>query len=216
MQTPVLACELAALPILTPVREPARESITLAPTANVAVRVFGGIMDHGDIVMAIPATVSNYLTKQGFDYHVVPHPYTKTSADTAREAHVEPDKIAKAVVVATVDGDRRYRLAVLPASTEIDVGELSDVLGETVELAEERELTELFPDCALGAVPVLGSAYGLQTVVDSSLNVHDDVYFEAGDHQELIRISGEHFQRLMESGGRGSFSYPATRDEFRR
>ena len=166
--------------------------------------------------MAIASSVSNYLTGKGCDYHVVPHRFTQNSASSAHAAHVEPSCVAKAIVIATITEPRQYRVAVVPASRDIDIVELEEVLGEDLELAEERELRELFPDCVLGAVPVLGAAYDLPTVVDDVLDTCEEIYFEAGDHTELIRVSGEQFQRLMANAIFGQFSYVAPRDEFRR
>jgi Ala-tRNA(Pro) deacylase len=172
--------------------------------------------DRGGPVMAVAKRLGDFLREKGIEYEVVPHPYTKSSSASAEAAHVDPDRLAKAIVVVTTGPERKFRLAVLPASSDIDVGELSDVVGENLELAQEPELARLFPDCSLGAVPAVGAAYDLQTVIDSALNTHGDVYFEAGDHQDLIRVGGDQFHELMTGAGVGSFSYPVARDEFRR
>lgn len=167
--------------------------------------------------MAIANRVADFLIDLGIDYHVLPHPYTETSAESAESAYVEPDSLAKAVVVASGDGPKRhFRLAVLPASHDIDLKALADIYDEHLELAHEYELPVLFPDCAVGAVPVLGSAYQLETIVDQALDTETEVYFEAGDHEELIRISGEQFHDVMSRATFASFSFRIPRDEYRR
>jgi Ala-tRNA(Pro) deacylase len=35
-----------------------------------------------------------------------------------------------------------------------------------------------------------------------------DVYFEAGDHEDLIHVSAENFQKLMSGAEHASFSKP--------
>jgi len=60
------------------------------------------------------------------------------------------------------------------------------------------DLAIMFPDCELGAVPALGPAYKLDTVVDESLRGQEEIYFEAGDHEELIRVSGGDFESLLQ------------------
>ena len=57
-------------------------------------------------------------------------------------------------------------------------------------------------------VPV-GVAYGIKTLWDpeSSLGKLDEVYFEAGDHQTLVRVSGMQFHELMAPAERGKFSH---------
>ncbi|HEB89290.1 MAG TPA: YbaK/EbsC family protein, partial [Deltaproteobacteria bacterium] len=52
---------------------------------------------------------------------------------------------------------------------------------------------------ALGAVPPLGAAYGLPTVLDSSLENRSEVFFEAGDHETLVRMEGDEFRGLLAS-----------------
>jgi Ala-tRNA(Pro) deacylase len=49
-------------------------------------------------------------------------------------------------------------------------------------------------------------AYGMQTYVDDSLMKHPDVYFEAGDHQELVHMSMDQFSTLMSDAESGHFS----------
>ncbi|MFT4561560.1 MAG: Ala-tRNA(Pro) deacylase [Gammaproteobacteria bacterium] len=162
--------------------------------------------------MPIASTISDFLIDRNIDYHVFPHDYTESSKESARATHIEPSRVAKAVVLATQSGTmRRYRVAVLPASRDIDVELLSELTRETMELAKEYELTILFPDCAVGAVPALGNAYGLQTIIDESIKDRwDDIFFEAGDHEELIRVSSDQFRRLMADARCAAFSYAST------
>ena len=43
----------------------------------------------------------------------------------------------------------------------------------------------LFKDCEFGAVPPLGLAYGMSTVIDDCLSEQPEIYFEAGDHDRI-------------------------------
>jgi len=76
-----------------------------------------------------------------------------------------------------------------------------------LHLATEDEIAELFDDCQLGAVPPLGPAYGIETLLDESLTSLADVYFEAGDHVQLVHLSGEDFQALLSGARRGYYSH---------
>jgi hypothetical protein len=55
-------------------------------------------------------------------------------------------------------------------------------------------------------VPALGAAYGLKVVVDDSLAQLSDIYFEAGDHSNLVHVSGTSFQKLMANARHGKFT----------
>jgi Ala-tRNA(Pro) deacylase len=151
----------------------------------------------------IATTLAQYLVDHGVAYDLVSHPHTVTASASAAASRVAPDTFAKAVVLKHRDG---FMLAVLPASRHIQFEELRRLLNGDVDMASEEQIGTLFPDCERGAVPALGPAYGLNVVVDDSLAQQPDVYFEAGDHANLVRISGTSFQKLMANARRGRFT----------
>ena len=57
------------------------------------------------------------------------------------------------------------------------------------------------------AVPPIGFAYGVDTVWDTSLGDKESVWFEAGDHESLVHLSGRQFHELMAPAERGQFSH---------
>lgn len=152
--------------------------------------------------MTIAKSVLNVLKGQGVDYSTVSHPRTFSSAETASAAHVDDDHIAKTVVV---KDQRGYLLAVIPAGRWLDIQRLRGELARDLHVAPEDEADELFPDCQPGAFPPLGEAYGLETVLDEALTGLAKVYFEAGDHEQLIVVTGEQFHTLMNGVRRGHF-----------
>ncbi len=97
-------------------------------------------------------------------------------------------------------------LAVVPASRHIQFEELRRLLGNEVDMANEEQVETLFVDCEPGSVPALGAAYGLKVVVDDSLAQLSDNYFEAGDHSNLVHVSGTSFQKLMANARHGRFT----------
>lgn len=156
--------------------------------------------------MTIAATVQNACSMEGCAFEVVTHAHTTHSQQTAESAHVPGDKLAKGVVV----GDERGPvLAVIPASHNLDVGRLNEMLGRTLELVAEDDLYRMFSDCAPGAVPPLGTAYNMLTVTDTALLNQPEVWFEGGDHESLLHMTGDAFRRLMRNGGAGPISHHA-------
>ena len=158
--------------------------------------------------MAISPTLSSYLNQHSATYDLIPHPHTSSSMETAEKAHVSGDRLAKAVIVRDED---RYIMIVVPSSEHIDLAELRHRFGHLVDIASEGELSRLFPDCTLGAVPPTGTAWGLETYVDERLIGPAEIYFEAGDHEELVRVSGDEFEHLMEDASRGHFGHTTQR-----
>ncbi|HEY7689161.1 MAG TPA: YbaK/EbsC family protein [Dongiaceae bacterium] len=153
--------------------------------------------------MTIAATLQKYLSDCGIRYDVVEHPRTVSSSRTAQAGHVPGDRLAKAVVLKSEGG---YTMAVVPASRHIRLGEVQDYLRQPVGLATEAEVGQLFGDCDLGAIPPVGRAYGLPVIVDDSFDGQPEIYFEAGDHQNLIHVDAPAFKRLMAEARHGSFS----------
>ena len=153
--------------------------------------------------MGIAITLAQYLIDGGIEYDLVPHPHTQTASASAVASHVLADSFAKAVVLKGGDG---FMLAVLPASRHIQFDELRRLLGTEVDMANEEQIGTLFIDCEPGSVPALGAAYGLNVVVDDSLAQQPDIYFEGGDHANLVHVSGTSFQKLMTDARHGRFA----------
>ena len=132
--------------------------------------------------MTIAPTLQKYMDEQGIQYDLVPHEPTLSALGSAHAGHIPSDRLAKAVVLS--DGGR-YKLAVLPASPEA---------------------ADVFRDCALGAVPPVGACYGLDVIIDNSIDQQQELYFEGGDHATLVHVSGAEFARLNPQAQHGSFS----------
>jgi Ala-tRNA(Pro) deacylase len=146
--------------------------------------------------MPISSRLESHLKQQGIDYTLVAHPHTGASMQTAQAAHVPGERLAKAVVVGQ---EGRFLMVVVPSDHHVHLGRLHEYLGEPVGLATEAELAGLFPDCEPGAVPPIGGAYALRTLVDRRLTDLPEVYFESGDHEHLVKISGARLADLMGS-----------------
>lgn len=153
--------------------------------------------------MAIPSTVARYLREHGIEYQLLSHPTSGSTHETALTAHIREDHIAKAVVLRDDKGDA---MVVLPGDSWLHLDKLNHELGRGFQLDSETACAKRFPDCARGAIPALGAAYGLETFVDQNLLSLANVYFEAGDHRHLVHVSGEDFRALLRGSRHGYFS----------
>jgi len=154
--------------------------------------------------MAIAETVKNYLTQKAVDYTLPYHPHSGSSHETAEASHVPEDHIAKGVIVKDASG---YAMVVVPAIHYVEMKYVRKELGRDLELVEEDEFSKLFPDCEPGAVPPLGPAYQIETILDEALTTLANVYFEAGDHEHLVHINGEDFKTLLSGARHGNYSH---------
>jgi len=146
--------------------------------------------------MTMTATVQSYLENNGIPYDVIQHRTTSTSLSTARLANVDAGQVAKPVIL---EDELGYLMAIVPANMHVKIGRLNKILNRHMGLATEQELRRLFYDCNLGAIPPLAYAYNMQCIIDDELLHCDDIYFESGNHEELVHIKGKDFQRLMSS-----------------
>lgn len=153
--------------------------------------------------MGIAITLAQYLAERGVKYDLVKHPHTATASESARTSHISLNRLAKAVVLKGEDG---FVLAVLPASSHIEFGQLRKQLGADVDMASEEQIETLFLDCEPGAVPALGAAYGVKVIVDDSLANEPEIYLEGGDHASLVHISGSTFQGLLADARHARFT----------
>lgn len=149
--------------------------------------------------MAMSSVLENCLRSKGSTYDVLRHSHSYNSMSTAEAAHVPGDCLAKTVVLQ--DGPE-YAAAVLPSTYHLRLSDLREATGRQFMLANEDEVRELFKDCDLGAVPPVAMAYGMKTYLDESLTQEPEVYFEAGDHEELVHMRTEQFLDLMEDATR--------------
>ena len=154
--------------------------------------------------MAVAETVQRFLDQLLIEYDLVSHPHTGSSHETAEATHVRKDYIAKAVIVKDAVG---YAMVVVPANNWVEVEHLRKELSRDFHLATEDELAQLFSDCEAGAVPPLGPAYGVETFLDQELTNIPNIYFEAGDHEQLVHTAGDDFRTMLGGVQHGYYSH---------
>lgn len=156
--------------------------------------------------MSIPSRLHAYLLEHGTYCDVTSHRPSRSSVQVARTAHVSAHQIAKAVVL---EDDEGCVLALLPADRMVHMGKLAGLLERPrLHLADEERIAALFPDCERGAVPGVGMAWDVETVVDEALEGADTIYLECGDLERLLRMSHDQFRELMHAVPHGRFSAP--------
>ena len=145
--------------------------------------------------MAIPPSVTSYLTSHHVSYAVVEHPLAYTAQAEAAVSHVPGHVWAKAVVCIA---DGRPLIVVLPAPMVVDFRRLKLFLGAMdIRLAHESEIREMYADCEVGAMPPFGELYGQRVVVDTRLVADTDIVFNGGSHRDAIRMRYSDFEALV-------------------
>ncbi len=139
--------------------------------------------------------IKEYLTDNGIMFEVIKHSPSITAPQTAASAHISGSDLAKTVIV---KADDRMVMIVEPANDKVDLESLKhQIHAHSVELANEGEFRDLFPNCELGAMPPLGNLYGLDVYISEHLTRNDKIAFNAGTHSELVKISYSDFADLV-------------------
>ncbi|MEZ4330339.1 MAG: YbaK/EbsC family protein [Myxococcota bacterium] len=162
--------------------------------------------------MPIAKRLEEWLEASGLPYEIHAHAATANSAQTARRIHAPLDQVAKPVLLADEYG---YVLALVTAADRVDLDRLGAQLHRELELAYEAEIDDLFDDCAPGALPALGHPWNIPTVYDDALRGLPDVWFEAGDHREVVHMRGPDYLSLLGSALHGSFGVALDPDPVR-
>lgn len=127
-----------------------------------------------------------YLQSRHVRFETMLHPPAPSSTKLAQVIHVSGRRVAKGVLVRSGD---TFVLAVLPATSRIDLDRLAQVLGvRQVQIATEDEVERVFGDCERGALPPFGRLYGLTTLVDTSLSGSSEITFVGNSRHEGVRM----------------------------
>lgn len=139
--------------------------------------------------------LKEFLDSHKVKYVSVIHSTAYTAQEVAASAHVSGKVLAKPVMVKM---DDKLMMVVLPASRQIDFDRLKAATrANVVELATESEFKGRFPDCEVGAMPPFGNLYGVDVLVSEDLTEDKEIAFNAGSHNELIKLGYDDYSRLV-------------------
>lgn len=155
----------------------------------------------------LPTTIRDYLENQGVAVEYLPHPRTETLAQAARSSAIDPHQLARAIVLVDAQGPL---MAILPSDHLLDFEALCNLLNRELEPVPAGQLTDLFDDCEANCCPPLGTAYGLDVIVDAAVLQEPTIYLEPGRHALLMGIPRDGFIRLLRNPRTGRFSHPVS------
>lgn len=131
--------------------------------------------------------LKHMLDERSIKYISINHSPAFTARETAASAFVPRREFAK-TIIADLDGEKV--MAVVSASRHVDLARLRSLAtANEARLATEDEFRSLFPDCELGAMPPFGSLYQIPVYVDEMVTEIDDLCFNAGSHEQIMRMS---------------------------
>jgi Ala-tRNA(Pro) deacylase len=140
--------------------------------------------------------LKRYLDQERAAYEILPHREVFTAREVAAESHVAERQLAK--VLAIREEGNGHLMVVLPAACRLDLNALKHAAGRhRLSLVPEDEMSRLFPDCEIGAMPPFGHLYGMPVYVDACFPRAPTIVFQAGNHHEVVRMSYVEYVRLV-------------------
>ncbi len=140
--------------------------------------------------------LKQFLDKSGTEYMCLTHPPAFTAQELARHVQIAGDKVAKTVII---ELDGKMAMLVMPATWRVRWERLSQVLDtDFVQLADEQEFEDSFPDCEVGAMPPFGNLFGMSVYCSEALSEQPEIAFAAGTHTESIHMKTRDFLQLVQ------------------
>lgn len=145
--------------------------------------------------MPILKKLKEVLDQAKVAYEVYNHPSAFTAQEIAASQHIPGREMAK-IVILKADGS--LVMAVIPGSRLVSFATAKVALGcREIALASEEEFASRFPECEIGAMPPFGNLFGLPVYVDAALEKDEVIFFNAGNHQQTVKLRYADFKELV-------------------
>lgn len=132
-------------------------------------------------------SLMTWLGAEGIEYEIHEHEKSFTASATARAEGVDPRTFEKVIWVRSAEG--ADALLVVDADDHLDLRKAREVLKSgRVKLVAEDEIEALAPDCEPGAMPAVGTLFGLPTYADHAVRDDPEISFNAGSHRYAARV----------------------------
>jgi Ala-tRNA(Pro) deacylase len=157
--------------------------------------------------MSLPKWLERIFSHYQAPYQVHSHLPVRSANQLAHAEHISGHRVAKAVFFAA--GNRPIT-AVVPASTQVDLERVRDVLGMNhVRLATEEDIAGWFKGCPPGCVPPIRLRSDQILIMDRSLASLGTILFSAGSSEVAVSMPFRAWYRMVRPGvGRFAKSSP--------
>jgi Ala-tRNA(Pro) deacylase len=149
-------------------------------------------------VMSVPLWLARILTHYKVPYEAHEHPPVHSASHLAHTEHVSGSRVAKPVFLMA---GKQLVTVVLPASAQVDVDRVQDILGtRDLRFASEEEITSRFKGCQAGAVPPMRLRADQTILMDRSLAHFHTITFAAGSNEAAVSVRFRDWYRMVAPG----------------
>lgn len=140
--------------------------------------------------------LETYLNEAGVPHSHNRHNLAYTAQEIAESVHIPGRELLKSIILKVDKG--ALVMGVLSADEIANLTLLKKEIGcRTLGLATESEFQDSFPTCETGAMPPFGNIFGVPVYCDANLEHNRDIEFNAGSHDETIRMAFSDYKRLV-------------------
>ena len=138
--------------------------------------------------------LKSFLDENKISYEYKEHEEVRTSEEAAK-ARGEDIKIgAKAMIL---KADDKFIMLVLSAAKKIDSKKVKEILGaKSLRFATPEEVTQL-TGCIPGGVPPFANIFGLELLVDRTIQINKFMAFNAGERTKSLKLKTTDYLRLL-------------------
>lgn len=170
--------------------------------------------------MFIAPTVTRFLAQRSVQFDELARFRQESLEQAADSLGVPHHQFMRAVVLADLlaeapthepadirpSGHAPVIMAVLPLDHVLDFDLLKKLTGRDLEVLDAESLHEQFADCDAGCLPPFGEPYALEVLYDEALFEVQELIFEAGRRNGVVKIEREAFLLLTRESRRAVIS----------
>lgn len=152
---------------------------------NLAVTHTSNLSPHDQILLR--------LQQAGMSYRYLSHEPVTTSEESARVRGGKIEQGAKALVM---QADQEFIMVVVPGHLRADLEAVKKQLAAKKVAMASKDSVQAKTGLEVGAIPPLGSVFGMKTYLDSRLSENEEIAFNVGRHDRSIVMRYDDYLRL--------------------
>ena len=138
--------------------------------------------------------LETFLKEKGVWYRFVEKPETIHTADAAREAGIDLNRVTKSLVL--LDQDRNAILAVIPGDCKLSFGKIKAASGSKKVRLVPFDEADHFSGYPPGGTPMVRHKVAMKVIIDGKLMAFDSIFGGGGDRTTLLELKVPDILRL--------------------
>ena len=145
--------------------------------------------------MATTYDILKYLSENDVEYSLLTHEPITTALNLAKTIKLPAHIIARTILIKT---EKQFWMIVLPADRKVNIEAVCRILGANcAREADAGDWSFYFPDCDMDTMPPFGNLYGINILVEKSLEVGRRIVFSAYSRTQSIFMRWDAYVNLV-------------------